>query len=155
MRARKGHGSVLCCTIFLITLLTLLAGCGDSDFKFSTKYQSVFLDNGQVFFGRLEASDSSYLTLRDVFYVQRVVESEKKEARNLLVKRGSEGHGPDFMQINVRHVVLIEPVALDSRLAQLIREAKAPATAAPPATVLLPPVWFKVPVDKSPMYSLS
>lgn len=49
----------------------------------------------------------------------------------MLVKRGSEWHGPDFMRTNARHVVLIEPVAPDSRVAQLIREAKAPAATAP------------------------
>jgi len=101
--------------LFLLAGPGLLSGCGGSDLKFPTEYQAVFLDNGQVFFGRLEASGPAYLTLRDVFYIQRVEESEKKEARNILVKRGSEGHGPDFMRINVRHVVLIEPVALAAK----------------------------------------
>jgi hypothetical protein len=58
---------------------------------------------------------------------------EKKEARSVLVKRGSEWHAPDFMRINTRHILLIEPVAPDSRVALLIREAKNPPAAAPPA----------------------
>jgi hypothetical protein len=50
---------------------------------------------------------------------------EKKEFKNLLIKRGAEWPTPDFMRINARHVVLIEPVSPNSRVAQLIKEAKA------------------------------
>lgn len=118
----------------LLVLLPGLTGCtGGGDLSFPTEYQAVFLDNGQVFFGRLAAGASPFLHLRDVFYVQRVVSGEKKEARNILVKRGSEWHGPDFMRINTRHVVLIEPVAPDSRVALLIREAKNPPAATAPS----------------------
>jgi len=153
MRERAQHCSlrfntILSCFWFLCLLagLGLLAGCGGSDLNFPTEYQAVFLDNGQVFFGRLESGGSGFLTLRDVFYVQRLNEADKKEARNILVKRGSEWHGPEFMRINSRHVVLIEPVAPDSRVAQLIREAKmphprpavAPAPAKPPAAAPAP-----------------
>ena len=110
---------------FLLPLPGLVAGCSGSDLKFTTEYQAIFLDNGQVFFGKLEDPGSSFLMLRDVFYVQRTASTDKKEVKNLLVKRGGEWHGPDFMRINTRHVVLIEPVAADSRVAHLIKEAKA------------------------------
>lgn len=62
------------------------------------------------------------------------------------MRLGSEWHAPDFMRINTRHIVFIEPVAPDSRVAQLIREAKAhpagapPAAAAPPAQTPAPAV---------------
>jgi hypothetical protein len=36
------------------------------------------------------------------------------------------------MRLNVRHIVAIEPVAPDSRVAQLIREAKTPPPPPPP-----------------------
>jgi hypothetical protein len=108
-----------------LAALSLFLGCGGSDLKFSTEYQAVFLDNGQVFFGKLSDTGSPYLTLREVFYVQTLVEQEKKKTANILVKRGSEWHNPDFMRINTRHVLVIEPVGSDSRVAQLIREAKA------------------------------
>jgi hypothetical protein len=130
--------------LFILLLSALFSGCTNGgDLSFPTEYQAVFLDNGQVFFGRLSAAaDSPYITLKDVFYVQRIITGEKKVARNILVKRGSEWHGPDFMRINTRHVVLIEPVAPDSRVALLIREAKAgPAarTSPPPAAPPPPP----------------
>ena len=126
--------------IFLFQLLLpVLAGCtGGSDLSFPTEYQAVFLDNGQIFFGKIGAADSSFLTLREVFYLQRVASDEKKEARNVLMRLGTEWHGPDFMRINTRHVVRLEPVAPDSQVARLIREAKA-APARPPAATTPPP----------------
>lgn len=126
----------------VLAALVFFGGCGGNDLKFSTEYQAVFLDNGQVFFGKLGDAASPFVTFRDVFYVQRVVSGEKKEARNILVKRGSEWHGPDFMRINARHIVLLEPVAPDSLVARLIREAQtAPAAArpAPPPAATTPP----------------
>jgi hypothetical protein len=112
-----------------LAALSLFLGCGGSDLKFSTEYQAVFLDNGQVFYGKLSDTGPPFLTLQDVYYVQTLVEQEKKKTANILVKRGSEWHNPDFMRINSRHVLVVEPVAPDSRVAQLIREArKAPVT---------------------------
>jgi len=111
--------------------LCLLAGCGGNDLRFASEHQAVFLDNGQVFFGKLADTGSPYLTLRDVYYVQTLVEQEKKKTANLLIKRGSEWHNPDFMRVNARHVVVIEPVGPDSRVGQLIREAQKKAQAAP------------------------
>ena len=88
----------------VLAALVFLAGCGGNDLKFPTEFQAVFLDNGQVFFGKLADTTSPFVTLRDVFYVKRIISGDKKEARNVLVKRGSEWHGPDFMRINARHM---------------------------------------------------
>jgi hypothetical protein len=123
-------------SLAILATLCLLAGCGGSDLKFPTEYQAVFLDNGQVFFGKVSDPGSPYLTLREVYYVQTLVEKDQKKTANVLVKRGSEWHNPDFMRINGKHVVVIEPVGPDSRVAQLIKEAKAapaPKAESPPA----------------------
>ena len=118
--------------VTLLAVLALFLGCSGG-VKFPTEYQAVFLDNGQVYFGKVSDTGSAYILLDDVYYIQRVEEADKKEVKNVLIKRGNELHGPEFMRINTRHVVLIEPVSPDSRVAQLIREANAPRAAAPPA----------------------
>jgi hypothetical protein len=111
-----------------LALLFVFSGCGKSDqkIKIDTEYKAVFLDNGQIFFGRIEEAGPSYLMLKDVFYVQSQVvqqEKDKKEVRSILIKRGNEWHAPDLMYITTRHVVVIEPVGPNSRVAQLIKEA--------------------------------
>lgn len=89
-----------------------------------TPYQAVLLDTGQVYYGKLEAAGSDYPVLRDVFYIQGAMNQETKQVTNILVRRGKEWHAPDRMILNARHIVLIEPVGIDSKVAQLIAEQK-------------------------------
>ena len=115
-------------------LIFLSTGCekqGQSQpapLVFVTEYQAVFMDNGQTFFGRVENAGSAYPKLSHVFYIQREVNRETNEVKNILVKRGSEWHAPDYMMINAQHIVAIEHVAASSRVAQLIKQAKAQDT---------------------------
>jgi hypothetical protein len=118
----------------LCILVLIAGGCSDksmvsgsadkSKIALSTEYQAVFLDNGQAFFGKMENADAPYPSLKDVFYIQRLVNKDTNEVKNTLVKRGSEWHGPDQMYISARHIVLIEPVSPGSKVAELIKEAK-------------------------------
>lgn len=90
----------------------------------SSSYQAVALMNGQVYFGRLEPAASGYLALRDVFYVQTRQNPDTRAVANVLVKRGSEAHGPDRMLLNRQQVLLVEPVAADSQIGKLIAEQR-------------------------------
>lgn len=92
--------------------------------KFDTPYQAVLLDNNQVYYGKIQGVGTDYPVLTDVFYVQNVVNPQTKEVTNVLVRRGKEWHGPDRMVINSRHIILIEPVSPNSKVAQLIAEAR-------------------------------
>jgi hypothetical protein len=121
------------CSIALtFALCLLLMSCGDPSFK--TDYQAVFMDNGQVFFGKLKKAGSAYPLLRDVYYIGRQTSPDGKQVSNILVKRGNEWHGPEYMYINKQHIAFIEPVSAGSRVAQLIKEAEAqqPQQAAQP-----------------------
>jgi hypothetical protein len=90
-----------------------------------TSYQAVALMNGQVYFGRLERAADGYLALRDVYYVQTRQNPDTRAVANVLVKRGSESHGPDRMLVNRQQVLLVEPVGADSKIAKLIAEQHA------------------------------
>ena len=115
----------------LICVSAFLVGCNQSGKtqdaknipKFSTEFQAVFMDNGQIFFGKLEQAGADYPLLKDVFYVQNQVNQETKEVKNILVKRGQEWHAPDYMYVNAHHILAIEPVSPSSQLARLIQQA--------------------------------
>src|SRR5579871_612892 len=75
-----------------------------------TPYQAVLLSNGLAYFGKVENSNSRFLTLSDVYYIQsRMSQGMKGSAPppNVLVKRGKEWHAPDRMTINIQDVVFI------------------------------------------------
>jgi hypothetical protein len=91
--------------------------------KFKTTYQAVLLTNGAVYFGKLEGLGTDFPVLRDVFYIQNAVDPNTKQTSSVLIRRGKEWHGPDFMVLNARHVLLIEPVTEGSRVAHLIAAA--------------------------------
>ena len=117
--------------LFLMGMTVLfLEGCdwfsgGKSDIKFDTEYQAVFMDNGQVFFGKVENAGSPYPVLRNVYYIRQQVNQETKAVTNILVKRGSEWHGADRMYINNTHIAIIEPVSPSSQVAKMIKDAEA------------------------------
>ena len=110
--------------VFLGVFLLLVTGCGKGP-SFKTEYQAVFIDNGQVYFGTVDFGQNGYVLIRDVYYVQSAVNKDTKEVSSVLIRRGNEWHGPNEMYVNVNHVVLIEPVGADSRVAQLIKDDKA------------------------------
>jgi len=106
--------------------IALLVSCGGGSLpapKIDSAYQAVFMANGQVFFGKLSGLGTDYPRLDDVFYVQQQVNPETKQATSVLIRRGREWHGPNFMHLNARSILIVEPVGADSKVAQLIAEA--------------------------------
>lgn len=92
---------------------------------FSTPYQVVFLDNNNAYIGKLQQVGNEYLRLDNVYYIQSQVNQETKQVSNTLTKRGNELHRPNFMYINTRHVMMVEPVTPDSQVARLIAQSEA------------------------------
>jgi hypothetical protein len=110
----------------MVVFALFLQGCdkvGSQKINFKTDHQAVVLPNGQVYFGKVELGPD-YITLTDVFYIQGQVKKDTKEVTNILVKRGKEWHSPDAMYISTRAIAMIEPVAADSQVAKLIKEAR-------------------------------
>ena len=95
-------------------------------------YQAVFLDNNQVYFGKLEYTRGKSLKLTDVYYLQENAQKPptakgEPQPRFTLLKLGKqELHGPtDMMVINRDHVLLWENMRPDSEVVKKIVEAKA------------------------------
>jgi hypothetical protein len=104
------------------------AGCGRSTSaaagapQFDTPYQAVLLDTGLVYYGKISGLDTAYPVLRDVYYIQQSTDPQSKQVSNVLIRRGNEFHGPSMTVLNVRHIVMVEPVGTNSKVAQLIAE---------------------------------
>ncbi len=93
------------------------------DSSFPTPYQTILLSNGAVYYGKLQGYGTSRPVLTDVFYIVSQTNPETKQVSNILVKRGKELHSPDRMYINANQIVFVEPVGINSKVAQLISEA--------------------------------
>jgi hypothetical protein len=131
-RRRSGGGKIV---VIVLVVLAVLAGGGywlsrnggigvGSAIRMTTPYQAVLLSNGSAYFGRLEGFGGAWPVLKDVFYVQSAQDPQTKAVSNILVKRGKEWHSPDRMILNANMIVLVEPVNPNSRVAQLISQAK-------------------------------
>lgn len=117
----------LIASIFVLGILLATIACQQQQqgAVITTPYAAVLLDNNQVYFGKLANAGSAFPELTDVYYIQSSVNQETKAVSNILVRRGNEVHGPDRMFLNAHHIILIEPVGTNSKVAQLIADDKA------------------------------
>ncbi len=108
----------------------LSAATADSAVK-AKEYQAVFLTNGQVYFGKVTHTDSSYVKLTDIFYlqVQQTVQPKDTPAaanpQVSLAKLGGELHGPeDVMFISRQQVLFWENLKDDGKVTAAIKDYK-------------------------------
>jgi len=93
--------------------------------KFDTDYQVVIMTNGQVLIGKIDALNTEYPVLREVYAVTVVSDpSDPKKSTNMLVSRSREAHQPAFTVLQGRNILLIEPITKGSRMAELIEQEK-------------------------------
>jgi hypothetical protein len=114
-----------------LILLGVAIGCGAAFawvhhrvVGFESQFQAILLDTGQVYYGHLDGLGTDIPVITDVYYVNSVTNPQTKEVTNILVRRGKEWHAPDRMYLNARHIVMVEPVSPNSKVAQLIAETK-------------------------------
>jgi hypothetical protein len=91
--------------------------------RFSTPYQAVLLTNGSMYFGHLNHYGTPHPVLTDVYYVVSQTQPDTKQITNSLIKRGKELYEPDRMYLNPQHIVFVESVGINSKVAQLIAQA--------------------------------
>lgn len=90
-------------------------------------YQAVFLNGGQVYFGKITSANSKYMILNDIYYlrVNQQVQPGQQASQNdiSLVKLGCELHGPqDQMVINQEQVVFWENLKSDGQVAKAVKQ---------------------------------
>jgi len=96
------------------------------------KLQAVFLEGGQVYFGRITLLNDQYVRLNDIYYlrvnqqVQPEQQGQQASSQDVsLVKLGCELHGPqDQMIINRAQVTFWENLKDDGQVAQAVAEYK-------------------------------
>ena len=107
----------------------------ESRFVDKKKYQAVFLNGGQVYFGKIGEFNGKYLTLSDIYYlrVNQQVQPGQTTSQNdvSLAKLGNELHGPeDRMVINKTEVQFWENLKDDGQVVKAITEYKKNPSAA-------------------------
>ena len=93
--------------------------------KIDTPFQAVLLDSGQVYYGKVTGLGTDFPVLHDVYYIQSAQDPQTKQVSNVLIRRGKEWHGPEETVINARHLIMVEPISPDSKVAALIAEQEA------------------------------
>lgn len=129
---------------------SILSPLSDKRSSKKSKYQAVFLTNGQIYFGQLSGFPGSSPVLKDVYYLRaqrslqpsddlteelEVEDKEKEEAKITpatsetpeltLIKLGNELHGPvDEIQLNSDHILFVEDLKQESRIVRAIEQFK-------------------------------
>lgn len=118
--------------ISAIAALTFFSGNAEGKVVKQDKYQAVFLNNGQVYFGNIKDLNSKYINLNNIYYLQTSGDSSSQAAAQTssnnnvsLVKLGCELHAPyDQMIINRDQVIFWENLKDDSQVVKAVAQYK-------------------------------
>lgn len=95
------------------------------------RMQAVFLNGGQVYFGRVRGLNPQFMRLYDIYYLRVNQQVQPGQTQNQaandvsLVKLGCELHGPtDEMIINREQVIFWENLKTDGQVAKAVEEYK-------------------------------
>lgn len=97
----------------------------ESNYVFKNKLQSVFLNNGQVYFGHISKLNNKYLVITDVYYLKATNNAANSSNANdttlTLVKLGCELHEPyDQIIINRDQVSFWENLQDNGQVAKAV-----------------------------------
>lgn len=99
---------------------------GEEGFVDSSKLQAVFLNTGQVYFGKITTLNSRYFVVKNIYYLQTSSNGSSTAAANKntsvsLVKLGCELHEPyDQMVINASQVTFWENLQDNGQVAKAV-----------------------------------
>ena len=123
---------LLFCVVAIVVLLTWLFALGggvkkESSYVDNGKLQAVFLNGGQVYFGKINDLNGKFLSMSGIYYLrvnQQVQPNQSSSNSNdiSLVKLGCELHGPqDNMVINREQVIFWENLKDDGQVAKAVK----------------------------------
>ncbi|MDB5181327.1 MAG: hypothetical protein JWP13_90 [Candidatus Saccharibacteria bacterium] len=117
--------------ILAIAGLTYFSGNAEEKAVKDDKFQAVFLNNGQVYFGNIKDLNGKYINLNNIYYLQtsgangQAAAATTDSSNVSLVKLGCELHAPyDQMVINRDQVIFWENLKDDSQVAKAIAQYK-------------------------------
>lgn len=107
-----------------------LSGKNESSLVDSAKYQAVFLEGGQVYFGKIKSMNNNYMTIDNVYYLrvngqqQTANQTESQAQQDVsLARLGCELHGPqDLMVINRSQVSFWENLKDEGKVVAAIND---------------------------------
>lgn len=125
-------GAVLAVLLVGVAVSFCLRAVGIGNNVDGSKYQAVFLTSGQVYFGKLQFLNDSYVKLTDVFYIQTSSTTDGENPQTTedssdmqLIKLGNEIHGPDdAMVISRDQMLFYENLKADGKVTQSIQKYK-------------------------------
>jgi hypothetical protein len=106
----------------------------ESSYIDDNKYQAVFLNGGQVYFGKIKSMNGQFLTLNSIYYLRvndqaaadqnQQADTDAAGSQDIsLAKLGCELHGPeDEMVINREQVTFWENLKDDGQVVKAITE---------------------------------
>ena len=122
--------------ILIVALIVLLAAqnknandTSEANYIKTSDMQAVFLNTGQVYFGKIGTLNSSYLTLTNIYYLQTASNGSSTTSANsnvTLVKLGCELHKPyDQMVINRAQVTFWENLDSSGQVGKAVAKYQA------------------------------
>lgn len=127
-------GLLFCITILIVAIASYVAFGGPAAQGKNidkSKMQAVFLNGGQVYFGKINDINDRYMKVSEIYYlrVNQTVQPDGSAATNnqdiSLVKLGCELHGPqDSMVINQQQVIFWENLKGDGQVAAAVKKYK-------------------------------
>lgn len=143
-RRKRGIGPLQLSSVALLFLCAIVAlavvfflvnsnsNTGSTQNVDKNKMQAVFLNGGQVYFGKIKDLNSQTLRMDDIYYLrvnQTVQPNQQQSSTNSndisLVKLGCELHGPDdSMVINQSQVIFWENLKTNGQVAKAVETYK-------------------------------
>ncbi|TAH36699.1 hypothetical protein EYC59_00790 [Candidatus Saccharibacteria bacterium] len=113
--------------VVVVGVIVMLARGGQAESKYveKGKYQAVFLNNGQVYFGTIRELNNNFVRVSGVYYLTQSTDASGKTSSNYtLVKLGCQQiHFPqDQMVINRSQITFWENLEDDGQVVKSIKE---------------------------------